>query len=352
MSRRRSLSTDISTDPRVAELAARGALPCLLYTWAIPHADDHGCLTGDPRQFRLLVCPGLDVTSDEVAAALEQIAQVGLWARTVVDGRAVLCFPLTAWYRHQSYIPAAKRRVAPPITEAERVAPPNAEDRRTSPQNPVSPSPAPAPALSLSPSLSPTDAVAVRADACARVEDGRAGPADGGGGANQAAHAAQDAQDAPDEHLEPVELGEREDARLAALGERMAQACGLRDYQPPALGRVLRRYHAHDPDELIAEAAKLGDWLARQRGHGGQPMEASVARLDSWLRRWTRQVAGEEARHDGGQHGDQLGDRFGNERRTERTARPARGRSGRTSGAPAVGSPEYYRRARQLSAAR
>ncbi|HEY8325769.1 MAG TPA: hypothetical protein VIG77_14815, partial [Ktedonobacterales bacterium] len=61
MSRRRYLSSDISTDPRIAELAEQGALPVLLYTWAITHADDWGRMTGEARQFKLLVCPGFDV---------------------------------------------------------------------------------------------------------------------------------------------------------------------------------------------------------------------------------------------------------------------------------------------------
>lgn len=63
MSRHRSISTYISTDTQVAELAEHG--PLLLFTWAIPHEDDWGRMTGDPRQFKLLVCPGLDVRAHD-----------------------------------------------------------------------------------------------------------------------------------------------------------------------------------------------------------------------------------------------------------------------------------------------
>ena len=109
MSRRRYLSTDISTDPRVAELAEHGALPVLLYTWAILHADDWGRMTGDARQFKLLVCPGFDVTAHDVEVALTQIAEANLWLRYVVDGRAYLSFPPATWFKYQTYIGHDKR---------------------------------------------------------------------------------------------------------------------------------------------------------------------------------------------------------------------------------------------------
>ena len=140
MSRRRNLSTDISTDPKLAELAESGPLPLLLYTWAIPHADDWGRLTGDARQFRLTVCPALDAAAQEVEAALEQIAAAGLWDRYQMDGRWYIAFPPEAWYRHQSYIPASKRQAdksqfPPPPAEAQRTSPHFAADHRRGPQN-------------------------------------------------------------------------------------------------------------------------------------------------------------------------------------------------------------------------
>ena len=110
MSRHRSISTDISTDSRVAQLAEYGPLPLMLYTWAIPHADDWGRMTGDPRQFKLLVCPGLDVTAKDVEQALTAIAEVGLWLRYDVAGKWYIAFPPSSWFKHQNYIPKSKRQ--------------------------------------------------------------------------------------------------------------------------------------------------------------------------------------------------------------------------------------------------
>lgn len=166
MSRKRYISTEISTDKKVAELADHGLLPLLLFTWAIPHMDDWGRITGDAREFKLLVCPGLDVTTKDVDEAIDAIVSAGLWLRYEVDGKKCIAVAnQESWFKHQSYINKEKRnndagshfpsppqnaekhRKTPQITEEQQETPQNAEECRTSPQNPVSPSP------SLSPSL-------------------------------------------------------------------------------------------------------------------------------------------------------------------------------------------------------
>ena len=156
MSRRRSISTDISTDPKLAEVAEEyGPLPLLLYTWAIPHASDFGQITTDPTQFRLLVCPALPVKSSEVACAIQQLVAAGLWRREGKEGREYLQFPEDAWFRHQSYINASKRPNAAKShapAEQQQETPRNAAKQQGTPQKAVSPSPTP----SLTPSPSPT----------------------------------------------------------------------------------------------------------------------------------------------------------------------------------------------------
>ena len=156
MSRRRYISTDISTDAKIAELAEYGTLPLLLYTWAIPHMDDWGRMTGDARQFKLLVCPALDVSTKEVDEALDQIASVGLWQRYEVDGKKYIAIPKDSWFKHQSYINKSKREddsgsdfPAPPNDNEYRKTPQNTEEQQVTSQNTVSPSP--------SPSLSPSE---------------------------------------------------------------------------------------------------------------------------------------------------------------------------------------------------
>lgn len=133
MSRRRYISTNISTDPKLAALSSYGTFPMLLYTWAIPHLDDWGRMTGEPLEFKLIVCPALDVTVDEVSEALKQIEFVGLWRLYTVDGKQYITVPPDKWFKHQSYIAKGKRDddsgsqipTPPPISEEQRETPKN-----------------------------------------------------------------------------------------------------------------------------------------------------------------------------------------------------------------------------------
>jgi hypothetical protein len=152
VSRRRFISTDISTDTKVNKLAQHaGDFAALLYTWLIPHAADDARLPGDPEKLLLVVVPGRrDKTAEDVAAALQAMVDVGLieW-----DGETVN-LPPTAFYKYQTYIPDGKRRGAH-NTEDEREKEPNSAHQRKSAQNPAYPSHSPSP--SPSPSSSTDD---------------------------------------------------------------------------------------------------------------------------------------------------------------------------------------------------
>ncbi len=128
MSRRRYISTDISVDRRVNQLSDFAAL---LYTWMVPHADDDGTITADPEELSWIVIPGRHREATQVAAALDEMLSTGLLIR---HGDR-LYFPREAFYKYQSYIPAAKRRMSDP----------NAAECRGTPRIAASPSPSPSP---------------------------------------------------------------------------------------------------------------------------------------------------------------------------------------------------------------
>lgn len=157
MARKRYISTEISTDTKVAELSEFGLLEPLLFTWAIPHMDDWGRITGNAREFKLLVCPGLEVMTTDVDKAMNNIVKVGLWVRYEVDGkRCISTAHKESWFKHQSYISKDKREndagssfpVLPQNAEERRETPKITEERRETPQNPSS--------FSLSSSFSPS----------------------------------------------------------------------------------------------------------------------------------------------------------------------------------------------------
>lgn len=170
MSRKRSISTDISTDTRVAQLAQKaGPLAVLLFTWLIPHVDDWGRYTADPMQVKLTVLPAFDVSLEEIDNALKVIAEVGLIVLYEVEGKRYLSLRPESFYKYQTYIPASKRKVdnsqypAPPSNADCHAIPQNATDQRKPPQNAThfrempQNVPSPSPSLSLSPSVTNVD---------------------------------------------------------------------------------------------------------------------------------------------------------------------------------------------------
>lgn len=110
MARRRYLSTDISLDSRVNQLAVEcGDFAVLLYTWMIPHAEDDASLGKDSFELMLRVLPGRrDKTIEDVNAALAGMVALGL---VEIDDNAIR-FPSMAFYTHQSYITDGRRRKA------------------------------------------------------------------------------------------------------------------------------------------------------------------------------------------------------------------------------------------------
>ena len=158
MSRRRKLSTTISTDKLVNQLAREaGDFAALLYTWMIPHAEDNASITGDAEELFMTVVPGLRHKTDaDVRDAVAVMDRLGLVAWD--QEASVVYFDSESFYRHQSYIPEAKRadnsahflkrRASPQLSEEQRESAPISEEQREAAHKGASLS------LSLSPSLS------------------------------------------------------------------------------------------------------------------------------------------------------------------------------------------------------
>lgn len=125
MSRRRYISTEMSTDSRINRLAATGGdFAVLMYTWLIPHAKDDGTVRGDPEELLLQVFPGRrDKDASDVITALRQMETLKLVVWNAVAN--TVTFPAETFYRHQTYIKPANRRGSEN----------NAAKRRETPQN-------------------------------------------------------------------------------------------------------------------------------------------------------------------------------------------------------------------------
>lgn len=145
MSRRRYISTTMSTDKRLNLLAVEyGDFAAMLYTWMIPHAADNTSLNGDVEELMAEVIPmRRDKTVQDVEDALNGMASLGLIIRDEAAG--IIRFPSAAFYAHQSFIRKENRKEdwpEPEISEERRETPPNAVSFSSS--------------VSVSPSVSPS----------------------------------------------------------------------------------------------------------------------------------------------------------------------------------------------------
>lgn len=133
MSRRRYVSTKISTDRLVNQLALQhGDYAALLYTWMIPHAEDDGSLPNDAGELMAIVAPWRhDKTPEDTECALAAMAELGLIWRYPDEG--ILRFPPATFYKYQAYI-SIERRWDGPAPDPAQVG---AYQRRLA-QNPAS----------------------------------------------------------------------------------------------------------------------------------------------------------------------------------------------------------------------
>src|SRR5262245_5354331 len=110
MSRRRYVSTEISTDGKVNELSDQAAL---LFTWAIPHfADDCRLTPQNAAEIKLAIIPGRNWTVKHIEGLINEIFALGLWGR---DENGRIFTPADSFYKYQTYINAANRRETPQI---------------------------------------------------------------------------------------------------------------------------------------------------------------------------------------------------------------------------------------------
>ncbi len=327
MSRHRYISTDISTDTNIAALAEMNPVSCLLYTWAIPHADDWGRMSGDARQFRLTVCPALDMTNKEVDGIIDQIASVGLWERYEIDGKQYIAFPQSSWWRHQNYISQAKRdddksQIPPPPPKNThcRELPQNPEDSKLTQQNTNNfnelPPNTTSSSVSSSSSVSPSVSVS---DASLDVEASLASPRE------------TVQKNAKDDTSSPSSL----------LAYQVATRAGLKKFSADTWLKIIENYQANPraPD-IFMEIDKAKDWLEDHNATSPRKKRSmNVAFLDNWLKRAIKFETEETPYEKPSNHGSTatIGRAQENHRGVFQT--PAR--------TPYPGSPEYWEQRRQ-----
>jgi len=192
MGRKVFISSDMSTDERLAELAETRPDLALLWPWFLTAFDDWGRAEAQPRRLKLKVFPMVaTVTVDTVAEAIDAFAAYGLIMRYTVEQHEYMAIPTEKWFRYQTHIRGSKRshdqsRFPAPPSDAPREAAEHRanarnsadprEDARTSAQlreDARTCTPSPSPSLSPSPSVKTTEP-SVPADTPPRPQPPRA----------------------------------------------------------------------------------------------------------------------------------------------------------------------------------
>jgi DnaD/phage-associated family protein len=156
MARKRFVTSDISTDGKVASLAEENPIAALMWPWFLTALDDWGRMGANPVEVKLTVFPAFPYTSKDIAEVIRLYDVNGLAHYYKVDDKEYLAVCPEPWYKYQTYI---KKERQEKQQLSKFPAPPNppwenrssaivADDQQQSATNVLSLS------LSLSPSLS------------------------------------------------------------------------------------------------------------------------------------------------------------------------------------------------------
>lgn len=121
MARKRFITSDISTDKKIAILAEENPTAALMWPWIITNLDDWGRMGADPVEVKLTVFPAFPFTSKDIAKAISLYDEYGLAHYYEVDGKPYLAVNPDAYYKYQTYINKNRKEK----DESKIPAPPN-----------------------------------------------------------------------------------------------------------------------------------------------------------------------------------------------------------------------------------
>jgi hypothetical protein len=110
MSRKVFISSDMSVDERLIEVAESDPQAVLLWPWILTVFDDWGRAEASPKRLKAQVFPCLPTVNHEnIAAAIALYAEAGLIITYCVNSKPYMAIPQEKWYRYQTHIRGEKR---------------------------------------------------------------------------------------------------------------------------------------------------------------------------------------------------------------------------------------------------
>lgn len=118
MGRKRFISSDISTDEKLAEVAEENPAAALMWPWLCTALDDWGRMSANPREVKLNVFPGFMFSAPDIQKAMELLDRVGLCHLYQIDGHQYLQVNPETFYDLNTYIQKSRQQTdgskAPP----------------------------------------------------------------------------------------------------------------------------------------------------------------------------------------------------------------------------------------------
>ncbi len=104
MARKRFVTSEISTDRKIAKLAEKNPVAAALWPWFLTALDDWGRMNADPIEVKLTILPAFPYTSDEVEEFIRLYHEFEIAHHYEVDGKPYLAVNPETWLKYQTYI--------------------------------------------------------------------------------------------------------------------------------------------------------------------------------------------------------------------------------------------------------
>ena len=109
MGRKRFITSDMSIDEKIAEIAAENPVAALMWPWFITGFDDWGRMEAVPGKIKLSIFPAFPYTSKDIKEAIDLYDKYGIVHKYEVDGKEYIAIEPEKYYKYQTYIRGDKR---------------------------------------------------------------------------------------------------------------------------------------------------------------------------------------------------------------------------------------------------
>jgi DnaD/phage-associated family protein len=111
MARKRFVTSDMSIDEKIADIAAENPVAALMWPWFITGFDDWGRMEAVPVKIKLSIFPAFPYTPKDIEEAIDLYDKFGIVHKYEVDGKEYIAIEPEKYYKYQTYIRGNKREI-------------------------------------------------------------------------------------------------------------------------------------------------------------------------------------------------------------------------------------------------